>query len=71
MAWVISVTGGCGGEGGLKDKDGRLGMVEGSKVVSSAVLGVGENGFLQRPVEAMTQLQRRIVKAEWKQAFLS
>ena len=26
--------------------------------------------FLQRSVEAVTDLQRRIVKAEWKQAFL-
>ena len=45
VAWVICVTGGCGGEGGLKAKDSSLGMVDGSKVVSSAVLEAGENGL--------------------------
>ena len=45
VAWVICVTSGCGGEGGLKDKDNRLGMVGESKVVSSAVLEAGENGL--------------------------
>ena len=44
-AWVICVTSGCRGEGGLKSKDSRLGIMEGSKVVSSAVLEAEENSF--------------------------
>ena len=44
VAWVICVTGGCRGDGGLKTKD-SIGMAKGSKVVSSAVLEAVENGL--------------------------